>query len=195
MPTPTQGLIRVTLSGTYLGNNWANVYYYWNADAGTVMQKVLLADSFNAQVANRLATLMSDKVTLDQILIQDVLGITNDWAQPPTDTTGNLTGDALSRFVCFVYRYTVFNKETRVGFKRYVGVVEGDQADGSLTPTALSRNQAEESSFFQPITNTTQSYQPVIYGGPTPSQPMRSVVNVVTGITALQTLSTQNSRK
>lgn len=195
MPTPVSGLIRVTLSGTYLGNSWANVYHYWNEDSGPVTEKILLANDFNSKVANPLATMMSNLVDIDLIKIEDVLGITNDWAQPPSNTSGNKPGDCLARFTAFQYLYSVSNKETRKGHKRYVGVVEGDTDQGLLNSAALLERQSHEATFFASLVNSTQTYRPVVYGGPTLSNPTRSVVNLVNGVTALQGLTTQNSRK
>lgn len=195
MTTPSSGLIEVTLSGTFLGRPWANVFHYWNQDAGGVVQKAALATSFNAQVANRLPLLSSDKVFYDNIKIRDMIGITPDYEQAPSQPTGQVGGDALPAFNTYRYLYSVTDKTTRKGWKRYPGVVEANQADGSLTAAAFSAHQAEELSFLQPITNTTQSYLPVIFGGPTLGNPTRFVINIVNGISAQQKLGSQVSRR
>lgn len=195
MPVPVDGLIEVTLTGNYLGKNWAAVYHYWNSANAQVSGKAALATEFNAKVSNRLSTLVHDQVVFENIKIRDVLGITPDYDQPPSNPQGDRAGTGLPRFNAIPYRYSVATKETHVGYKRYPGVIEADQTNGVMTPAFLLDCQAEEINFLQPLVNGGDSYQPVVYGRATPSNPTRSIVNIVNGITTIAILSSQGSRR
>lgn len=195
MPTPVNGLVEITLSGNCLGVDFANVYYYWDSSDSVVSDPPTIATQFNGFVANRLAVVTSVRTNYLNIKVRDVLGVTPDHDQTPSDTTGNVAGDCMPAFSAVRLDYAVATKETRRGYKRYTGVPETYNVDGQLNAAGLAAWQAEEFSFFQPLVAGALSYQPVIYGGPIPTNPTRSIANIVTAIDTRSLITSQVSRK
>jgi len=195
MPIPVDGLVEITIEGTLLGVNYANIFYYWDSSDDPISDMPEIATQFNNFVPNQLAVGTTTDITYDNIRVRDVLGLVPDYEQPPSDPNGNIVDDVLPAFNAVRFDYAVQTKETRRGYKRFAGVPEGSISDGVLTPAALATWEAIALSCLQPLPAGGNSYQPMVYGKAIPSDPARSVVNIVTSIVARPRITSQVSRK
>lgn len=195
MPIPTDGLVEITLRGTYLGQEWANVFHYWDTSNSQITDKPGIAAGFDAQVVGVTHDMLSVNTLIEEVIVRDVLGITADYAIASAFPTGLVAGESVSAFTAIRFDYLGFDKSTRRGYKRFVGVGESEQSGGFLTAAAFTYAQSIEANLLGQIIVGPQSYQPVIYGKATPTDPTRSVVNIVTNVLARQKLTSQTSRK
>lgn len=195
MAIPVNGLVEIVLSGRVLGIPWNNVYHYWDTSDSVITDMPTIASQFNAFVANSLPTLTTPNTKYDNIKIRDVLGNVPDYDEPPTDPDGNKIESVMPSFNAVRVDYMVTTKDTNRGYKRYPGVPEEDVNLGDLTPTALAAWSAFQTQWLQPLVAGGKSYQPVVYGRATPTQPTRKVVNIVTSIVVRPEITSQTSRK
>lgn len=195
MPTPTKNFARITLKGRFQGVNTENVFHYWNIDETANPAYNGLGLQFDLVVAQAISTIASDQQTYDEILVSDVLGLVADAIITPTIPTGVVNGETNGPFNAFSYTLVPSNKETRKGFKRFSGVPEISNDGGVLTAGYISALQAIESAFTTPLTSGGGDWTPVIYGGPTPSDPLRLVANPIISAISSAAVTTQANRK
>lgn len=195
MPTATEGLLQVTLEGVYLGEEWALVWHYWDSAQTASKDLSTFATQFDTIVASQIPPVVGASCLFQRILVRDVLGIENDVEIVPSVGAGALGGDSLASWMAARIDMLGADKSTRRGYKRICGVTEGQASFQNLSATGLANFQTLEAPFLQQIIVGPVSYQPVIYGGPTPTNPTRSIANLVTSVSAQQRLTSQNTRK
>ena len=195
MPTPTAGLYEISLTGDYYGIDFANVFHYWNVSNIPINNFANVATEFNDNIAAQLTLFTNTNVNYREIVIRDVLGLANDFVSVPTVGTGAQPGEGAPSFAAMAFRLGVSTKETKKGAKRFVGIAEANKDGNTVTAGLFGLMQAFEPNLLQALNDAGVFYSPVIYGKATPSQPLRSVVNLITSATALQTVTSQVSRK
>lgn len=195
MPTPNSHLLEVIWTTRQVSKEAQNVFYYWDELETNNIALISAANSFDSLVASQMVNIMSDEVESLDITVKDVLGTVPDYSRVPSVGVGAITGETLPGFAA--YRFDLFpqTKETRRGYKRFIGVPEVAQDLGVLTPAYETFVQNREGDLLAPLVAGGGNWTPVIYGKATPSDPTRSIVNPVISVTARFDLTTQSSRK
>lgn len=195
MPNVSDGLVEITMKGSYVGKPWANVYHYWRGENVAVEQMAQLGNLFRDNIQEQISVLVSENVLFTEILVRDVFGVNNDVFIAISEQTGQKVGESVASFDAVAFSMGVQSKETKKGAKRYVGIPESDQAQGFLTASAFSAWQGIQSNHTIPLNASNIVYRPVVYGKPIPTNLTRNVVNNITSASVSQELTSQISRK
>lgn len=195
MPVPTDGLVEITLTGSLYDVGWQNVFYYHDSGNNPITDMPGIATDFNAKIALELITATSDDCLYQTIKVRDVLGQVPDFEQPTSSTQGQLADQSLPPFNAVRIDLSVFTKETRRGYKRFVGVPESRVTDGFLTTTAQAEWESVRANLDEALNASGTGYQAVVFGGPIPTDPLRKVVNIITTPVLQNRITSQVSRK
>jgi len=164
-------IFRLTLSGSYQGVEWSNVWH-WKSSSTVAGQADNLASEFNTQWMNAIKGIMCDTCEIDQIHVVDVpdtgdyatisgLGIFGTFGNPDTELPP-----------AYTLRITLntAGSPIRHGFKRFTGVSEDAIDAGVPSAGILAVLPALLAKFDDNMTNGGFTFNPIIvrYAG-TPS--------------------------
>jgi hypothetical protein len=195
MPTPTDGLVEITFQQTLSGQAIDNVFYYWDPTDNPIVALSNIAVAFDAAFTVAFGAVTASGLAFDNIRARDVFGLNNDVNITPSIPSGILVGDRLQVTTCVRFDYDVQTKETKGGMKRFAGPVEAQANGDFLSAAAFTDWQTLEPLLLANILVMGTTYLPVVRGLGTILDPTRDVVNIVTGVTARDKFTTQNSRK
>ena len=195
MPTPTNGLVQVTMKGTFLGQTSDNVFYYWDSTNSPIGDMQGIANAFDALVFPEWSAITAATYFYSEIVVRDVLGLNNDFTRAPSVGTGTRAGDEAPSWASARVRLNVTNKETRTGFKRLGGLVEAVKDGNFLLPAFITDVQTFADLLDNSLVVGAQTYAPVVYGQGTKADPTRQVVNPIISALALSDVGPQNSRR
>ena len=193
MPTPTGGLLEVTLNQTYLGRPCANIFYFWNSANIEPSSFTALADDFETKYLDNIAVIQSASVLYDNIRFRTILGTLPDFVRNPATANGNKTGDPTPSTIAAGFRYNGTTKETRSGYKRFCGIVETDIQGNDLQPAYLTELATLAGQLEVQLDSGTTVYDPVIYSPFTQTRATK-VVNTVAEIRVYLKNRIQSSR-
>lgn len=192
MPTTTVGLYEVTLEQTASGQQIRNVWHYL-ATLGQDDEQDLVADAFDETIMTDLAGIINSSVAFDLIRVANLTGIEADAVQSPSQGSGNVVGLNMTPVMAASFRMNRTTKETRNGSKRFAGLIEENVQGTTFAPAYLVDLQAFESLLAGQISTVGLLADPVILHKPDVAGVW--TYNEVASVTALNRVTTQNSRK
>ena len=195
MPTITDGLVEVTLEATLGGRGVANVWYFKTAADRPAAELADLLGQIDALYLPLIAAIQSDAVDYTLWIARDVMGITADAQLVPTIVDGLNPGQVINNFSAMRIDLLPLTKETRRGYKRFAGIPE-DLVSGNILDPILVADMALLAAVFNDgFATANEVYGPIIYGGPTIAEPLRSVYNPIINATSSNQVTSQLSRK
>lgn len=122
---------RLTLTGTYSGQQIVNVFYYQKATTGVVGDANRLNAAFQEDVLPRILAISNTFVTYQNITVVNLALMEDFDSDSPQGLVGEVTtGQPGSKFVAYGFRYHRTTRLGRDGSKRFAGTAE-DLLDGS----------------------------------------------------------------
>lgn len=196
---------RLIARGTYLGQQFENVFYYENRDVVTTWTPENLCDTFQTEVLSKILLAQNTNVLYSSLIAENLDGDRTYFEKlfPSGTVHGSLTAtNSLNSFLAMSVKLGPENRTVRPGHKRFCGVTEEMvENGGGLTPaqiTLLNTVGTALKTILSPVTLGVAV--PVIVGFPhpagahTPERVSRVAVKITT-FTVLSYLTTQNSRK
>lgn len=137
MSMATNDIVQLTVSGTYLSQQWMNVFHYKVITPQTVYDPITVMDAFASDV---MGNILQVCVSLWSFTTIDFKNLTNalDIASNGYTVAGGVSGDGLPAFAAWAFRLNRASALTRHGHKRFTGVPESMQTNGSASGTAPS---------------------------------------------------------
>ena len=195
MATITDGLAKITLFSTIIGEEAQNVFYYWDSTNSAITDMNGIATQFDSNLMASLAAATSTQLVFDLIRVTDVKGTNPDHDLAPTQADGDLTGDALPSFNAVRCDLLTQTKETRRGYKRFPGVAESSVVNNKLTVADQILWNAVASTLNNALVVGADTYFAIVFGDKTPTAPTRSISNLILSAIARPDISSQVSRK
>lgn len=117
-------ILRLTLNGTYLGQQVRNVFFYEVAVGSTGGLAIGgFVDEWETDFQTRVADYLNPLYTADNVLVENLTdGL--QFENVSVDIEGGLAGTAMPSFVSMSVRQNRSSKLTRNGYKRYAGLSE-----------------------------------------------------------------------
>lgn len=144
-------IYEVVLSQTYQGQNCVNRWNYVSSGTpAAVTGSFGLAFAFGAipdvvtgypsgTIISQLAALQASSVTFIDLIVKAVYDPTDFYAAPFVETlVGGLTGDGLPPFNAYGFRTNRVRRDIRRATKRFVGVIEANQANGAVSGATIT---------------------------------------------------------
>lgn len=186
--------VRLQMEWGSTGINLENVYHYEKAAEGSPDQASAdeLASWFDLTFLPIQAQIQTDQVKFQNILVQDI-DVTVESVRIPATAQGQVLLDPMPQWAALSFVLRGTTKVTRPGGKRLAGVPEANfNSTGQISVPAYETNV---NTYASALTSTPGAgWEAVIYGGPTESNPTRSVTNVIS-LGQFRQASTQNTRK
>lgn len=195
MPTVTDGLIEITLTYDYNNTNAANVFYYWNQTNTSIVDMVPILDAFDATLFPEFSNICSDGVTFLAEEGRDVFGLLPNAGRAPSVLVGAITGQVTNNFTAARINLNVATKETRRGYKRIGGIAEDSVSGNDLTAAYRALVVTLKDRMLDSLAVGGETYVPVVYGQAIPTDPTRSIANLITNGSVSTPQVSQGSRK
>lgn len=194
MPTVTNDLFKVILSGTYFSQEWHAVHWYYNFAGVGTLNLGDVAQDYNDETMSQWGAACNTDVTFTNIRVVHVNGTLADVNLTPTVTVGLLAGSANPPFIAASIRLNRTTKETRNGWKRIIGSVEESMGALSWAGSYITLLNALGTAFMAPLSmgGALNNLVPVIVRTVTPTT---WVYNDVASVQVINQPTTQNSRK
>jgi len=193
MPTASVGLYEVVFEQSYFTSNIRNVFHYKSTIDVDDAQD-LCGQAFDEDVVASLASLMNTSVNFNIIRCKNITGNLADDVIVPTITAGTQVGAIVADFVATSFLYARQTKDTRNGFKRFTGQLEESMLGGGFT-VAFQALMASAATVFETNISTVGGiFQPIIVRKPDDGFGVFTY-NTLSGVTPLNRVTTQNSRK
>lgn len=156
-------MFRLTLSGTYQGIEWANVWHYQsnNDDTG---QAAGLAAAWNTEWLNAIKGIMNVQVAITHTHVIDVPD-TGDYADSVhIGVLGTFGGGSTRMPPAYTNSYTLNTSGSviRHGFKRFIGMDETMMDSGNPSSAFNTASGVLEAKFDNPISDGTHTFTPMI---------------------------------
>lgn len=194
MPDVTIGIYKLILTGAYLGETFQNVFHYQSVPLTSGLESSL-ATAFDNSVMPSIAPIISASAGFTSIEVEELGSINKPIVITPTLSNGSLAGVPQPGSLCSSLKIVGQTRETRDGFKRFVGVTEEvvDSNDFTAAFDTLLANLAGV--LAGTLINGLDTFALVIYGGPIRDDLTRSVYNPISGVVPLVRVRTQVSRR
>lgn len=194
MPAVTNDLFKVVLKGTYFSQVWNNVHWYYNVSGVGNLNLLNVADSFEAKVLAFYADVMAIEVTIDEIRVSHENGVLADVIITPSIAAGVVVGTPMAPFMAARINLERTTKETRIGRKMILGLIEENTGATSFAGTYNAElgdlGTALEDSLD--MGGALDNLLAVIVRTVTPTT---WIYNLISGSTPVNQPTTQNSRK
>lgn len=193
MPTLTSGIYEVRLKTFLAQQELLNVFNYghigdqdgkgailaplWESHMATAIENVLHTAVNQARIE---VECLTDN---EAFLVRNLIGF-----------QGAIAGELMPSFVVGSYRYDRFYTDTRSGWKRIGPMSEGDVNQDSFIAAYYDKMVSLAALMAAPITDGTDTFVPLIVRKEYP-RPTVWTVNNISGVTPIDRVTTQNSRK
>lgn len=193
MPTATSGIYEVVLEQTYQNQSIFNVFHYKHTlDLDDVQEDC--ADAFDQDMLPAISTIQNLSVAYTNIRASNLTGNLADFNLVPSIAAGIVAGDVVVGFVAAPFRYNRETKDTRNGAKRFTGLSELFVKTTGFEPAFFTIMQTAALVFGTNIDVVGAIFEPIILRKP-PSVGPIFTFNTITGVTAINRTTSQNSRK
>lgn len=194
-------LFSLKLFSEFLGESMLNRFWYQAGVSPDTIDVLALIPAFTAMVSNEWEAVVSDDWTAVTVECDEVTSSQNFYTGNSNIGPGLITGDTLGPNVAYSFRLNRATKATRSGWKRIAGVAESSQIDGVAATAQMILNDAFAAVLDNPLTVGIDAIYPVIvrktYTGDPPvlNDPTDWIYNIISGVSAKENLTTQNTRK
>lgn len=195
MPTCSDGLVQIVMTTVYNDTEALNVFYYWNGTNTPVLDLAGVLSAFDAKVFPDIANIFNVGTSIGTMEARDVFGSTPDKFKVPSVGAGTVVGEIVNNFTACRINLLPTTKETRRGYKRFGGISESSVAGNGLTTAFKTVVEGVGNLLDDDLTVGAETYSPVIFGGPTASNPTRSVANYISSTAVPNKQVSQGSRK
>lgn len=156
-------LMRVTLYGSYLGQETLNVFFYSkdsdSSGTGAANDAESIAEAFNARVVTALLPLINAAAIYTGVKVEGVYGNTDFGEISFAPRTGTFAGEPMPSFVAHAFRLTRPSNTIRHGQKRFAGVAE-TQSNGNTQNIAVNIINAVTDALTAPLDGTEPAGYP-----------------------------------
>ncbi len=195
MPIATEHIYRVVLKYDRLGQELTNVFHYFGVNPVPPDPTSVLVAQFVTDVLPRCTALCSTSVEFTEVVGENLMALTPIVNTPLTGVFGLRTGTTMPTFVAGSFRYNRATRELRSGWKRIGPMTEDDVLGTEFEPIYITQMDLSATQFGTDLNIGGDLYQPVVIKKPTVF-PAATITYVnVTSVTALNRVTTQNSRK
>lgn len=197
----TNSLYSLKYFSSYLGVSCQNQFWYLTLNPPDTISAQSVVAAFESLVATNWEAAVSDEWTGVRVVCDEVTSNQNFFDSTTNIGPGTQTGDALAPQSCAGIRMLRVTKDTRSGWKRVVGLVESQVADGKLTAGAITAFNLLGTGFITNLVISTEIVAPVIvrktYTGDPPilNPPSQWIYNDVASRITIPDVTSQNSRK
>jgi len=184
-----------------------NVFYYEQITASPNDGAATLLTSFSPGVRDVIRAIQNEAIHWLQILVENIVPSADNAQEDYVSGTvaGSRPGDSLPPYAAWAFRLNRQTTASRHGQKRFVGVSEGDQADGiaeaGLTVAISNVSSVLEQTLGGPVP-AFATYSPRIFraGRPSVTIPEKVIPAVIqdafpVSSASFVSISTQNTRK
>ena len=193
MPQTNAGIYEVVLEQLYFSKVMFNVFHY--LQTGNVDdEQDNLATAFDTDIVPVIGDIQNESVTYSNIRVSNLTGDLADFNLNPTEVNGDVAGAVVADFVAAAFRYNRVTKDTRNGAKRFSGMVEENILGGGFTTAYQAELDLLAAALGANISGGGSAFTPIILRKPEISAGT-FVYNNVAGVSNLNRLTTQNSRK
>jgi len=194
MTIVSDGVYSLKLNYNMFGEDMLNVFHYFQG-GGLNSNADLLAQGFATQILPAILDITPSDVFYTSIVAEPVFDLLPEFTLALNNQQGLRTGSSLPTFSALSFRYLRAEKATRNGSKRFPGPVEQDMDDGQLTGTFFNIMLATATTLGTPINDGGGDFEPVILRKPDQINPPNGTMSTISGVEALDRITTQNSRK
>lgn len=195
MPIATEHIYRIVQKYDRLGQELTNVFHYRAVSPTPPDPTSVLVAEFIATVLPRITALASTSVEFTEVVGENLMALTPIVNTPLTATFGLRTGTTMPTFVAASFRYNRATRELRSGWKRIGPMTEEDVIGTEFEAIYITQMDLSATTFGTDLNIGGDLYEPVVIKKPT-AFPAASITYVnVTSVTALNRVTTQNSRK
>lgn len=185
-------MYKVVVSGTYLGEEFSNRYYYQQINGAGGAPA--LCQGIIDQLLPALSLCQSDQMSYLSVEASNFNDLADFIVTPVVpNVVGTLTGSPMPSYVAWGFKLERDNRVMRPGSKRLVGVTEPSTDGNDPTPTLLSILNGVAGAFIANVTwGVDNEWTPKLV-----REVPSGTVGVVAGIpnASFRWLTTQNSRK
>lgn len=183
-------IYRVKLRSSFFAQQILNVFYYQVSSGSNIAEDLALAFS---DVAGDISGCQASALSYNDITVENLDNLA-DFNLTPFTSAGAISGEYLSPFVAWGFRYNRATRAVRNGSKRITGVPESLVQNGAATNAALDILEPIAVSMGNDLTGASGAvYRPVIFHKD-PEAPAGGVGFVVQDVVYVR-LTTQNTRK
>lgn len=193
MPTTDTGIYELLYEQSYGEEQVLNVYHFLHS-LGDDDDQDLCAQAFDEDLVTPLSLVSNAVLKYDLIRVRNLTGTLADSVKVPSVSQGVISGEVIASFVAASIRYDRVSKDTRNGAKRIVGLVEADVVASIFTTPYFTKLQTLAAVLEQDIATVGAIFHPIILRKP-PDEFGTYTYNEVASCTALNRVTTQNSRK
>lgn len=185
--------------GRLLNQECLNVYHYRQTSATAVENSSEdLIDAYREIVRDALLAVQSTQYTVERYEAFNVSVVGPDFyaLSELTPVAGLRTGEVMSSFQSWGFRYNRATRLSRNGWKRLAGVSEGDSQNGVAIPGIISALGLAAAAMAQNISGTLYnvSFEPVIYRAIETGTGQPPGAFPINGVNYIR-ITTQNTRK
>lgn len=195
MPVATQDIFRIIVKYDRLGQELTNVFHYFGVNPVPPDPTSLLVNQFITTVIPSMTSLVSVNVEFTEVIGENLMALTPIVVVPLTATFGQRVGATTPTFVAASFRYNRATRELRSGWKR-IGPMAEEDIGGDIFETIYTTQMDLSAAVFEAdLLIGADVYEPVVIRKPTVF-PAATITYVnVTSVTAVNRVTTQNSRK
>lgn len=195
MPVATQHIYRIVQKYDRSGQELTNVFHFYGVNPIPPDPTQVLVDAFEAVITPRIALLCGIGVTFTEIVGENLMALTPIVVNTLSGVIGTRPGQGAPSFVAATFRYNRATRELRSGWKRIGPMAEADMAGNVFEGEYFGIMEASAAIFEDDLLVGGDVYEPVVIRKPT-AFPAATITYVnITGVTAVNRTSTQNSRK
>ena len=189
-------LFQVIFKGTLLGQEWSNVYWYRAPAAGSNFA-LQTANDFDTNFSPQYAAFCNLSTAFTSIEVINLQDDTDFAEITPTSTVGVVTGDPEPSYLAVAVKLLRSSRETRNGWKRIPGLVEGDLSGNTIAGATVTRMTGLANLFDNALPNgqTPVIVRKTYTGTPPVLNPPSLWITVDIGDYEIVGITTQNSRK
>lgn len=199
MATQFGNLLQIIVSGTYLSQQWSNVFYYRVKDNSANKSLSQFLGYFTLGYNDAILPIMHAGVQVRSTEARNLTNGIDIAVGAPVDIFGAVGGEGFPAFVAYAFRYNRETLITRHGQKRIVGVSELRVNAGVANADFLQYLNAAADWMNGDIGDTGYWIEPVILGRYPLGHPDAGKLDLtkVNGVSSVvyTRLTTQNTRK
>lgn len=195
MPVATEHIYRIVAKYDRLGQELTNVFHYFGVNPVPPDPTGVLVAQFITSVIPSMRALTSVNVEFTEVVGENLMALTPIVVTPLTGLFGLRTGATTPSFVAASFRYNRATRELRSGWKRIGPMAEEDIGGEIFETLYITQMDLAATVFETDLLVGGDVYEPVVIRKPTVF-PATTITYVnVTSVTALNRVTTQNSRK
>lgn len=194
MAIATSGIYRLTLKGTYVGQECLNVFHY-REESGLNTEAAQLALDFNTVIFPGIKAIQNTAYEYDEISVVPLFGDGIDAVRSLSGLTGDIAGANVAPPYVLPVKLNRDSRATRNGSKRFSGMIEENMTEDGWTSAFITLATTSLTLLDDAIGQVGFQFFPVILRRPDSFVFSQLTYTGVDSITVQDRNSTQGTRK